>query len=49
LEFDARFWFTAGTLYEAPPLMVRTRLTTGYTKGAHRHGTGTPFKGSFGK
>lgn len=50
LTFDAQFIFSCGWLYTAPPLIVSTQLTTGYTRGAAgREGTGVPFSGFKGK
>jgi hypothetical protein len=40
LEFDAQFEFTAGPLYAAPPLLVRTTLTTESSSGEIHAATG---------
>ncbi|KAL5173797.1 putative pentatricopeptide repeat-containing protein, mitochondrial [Glycine soja] len=40
LEFKAKFLFSAGSLYKAPPLMVKTVLTSEETKGTMRSGRG---------
>lgn len=40
LEFLAAFEFTAGPLYQAPPLVVSTTLTTESSEGPLRQGTG---------
>ncbi|XP_009787381.1 uncharacterized protein LOC107770827 [Nicotiana tabacum] len=40
LEFKAKFWFSVGTIYRAPPLLVETLLTSEETKGRIREGRG---------
>ncbi|CAN4080777.1 unnamed protein product [Withania somnifera] len=40
LEFKAKFWFSVGTVYRAPPLLVDTFLTSEESKGRYREGTG---------
>lgn len=40
LEFTARFLFSVGTVYRAPPLLVVTRLTSEESRGSMRGGTG---------
>ncbi|KAG6551212.1 hypothetical protein Mapa_007448 [Marchantia paleacea] len=40
LQFLANFYFTVGTLYSAPPLVVNTVLTTEAVQGALRGGKG---------
>jgi len=40
LDFDAEFRFTAGPLYAAPPLLVRTTLTTESSSGEIHAATG---------
>lgn len=40
LEFKAKFWFSAGTFYKAPPLLVETVLTTEESEGRLRNGRG---------
>jgi hypothetical protein len=40
LAFDAEFRFAAGPLYRAPPLRVRTTLTTAASAGARLSGSG---------
>mmetsp|Transcript_7349 Transcript_7349/g.18236 ORF Transcript_7349/g.18236 Transcript_7349/m.18236 type:complete len:237 (-) Transcript_7349:358-1068(-) len=49
LNFDAEFEFTAGPLYKAPPLVVKTLLTTGTTQGRFRKATGSPVVNGVGK
>lgn len=41
LSFLARFEFTAGSLYSAPPLIVETVLTTEHSEGEIRKADGT--------
>lgn len=41
LEFTAEFRFTAGPLYEAPPLLVATTLTTESSSGKLHAARGT--------
>lgn len=40
LEFKAKFWFSVGKLYKAPPLLVGTVLTSEETGGTIRSGRG---------
>ncbi|XP_047176939.1 uncharacterized protein LOC124844118 [Vigna umbellata] len=40
LEFKAKFLFSAGSLYKAPPLLVKTVLTSEETKGTMKSGRG---------
>ncbi|KAJ9545819.1 hypothetical protein OSB04_025526 [Centaurea solstitialis] len=40
LKFKARFWFSVGSIYKAPPLLVETLLTSEESKGTHRSGNG---------
>nr|XP_043617043.1 uncharacterized protein LOC122588888 [Erigeron canadensis] len=40
LKFKAKFWFSVGSIYKAPPLMVETLLTSEESKGNQRSGTG---------
>ncbi|XP_059304870.1 uncharacterized protein LOC132056609 [Lycium ferocissimum] len=40
LDFKAKFWFSVGTIYRAPPLLVETLLTSEETKGRIREGKG---------
>ncbi|MCO5557732.1 hypothetical protein L7F22_011303 [Adiantum nelumboides] len=40
LEFSANFFFSVGSLYRAPPLVVNTLLTTETTEGRLRRGQG---------
>ncbi|TXG70842.1 hypothetical protein EZV62_005777 [Acer yangbiense] len=40
LEFMAKFWFSVGSIYRAPPLMVKTVLTSEESKGTMRSGRG---------
>ncbi|GKU89406.1 hypothetical protein SLEP1_g3544 [Rubroshorea leprosula] len=40
LEFTANFWFSVGTIYRAPPLLVKTVLTSEESKGKIRRGRG---------
>eukprot|EP00850_Spirogloea_muscicola_P023919 SM000407S15246 [mRNA] locus=s407:43228:44375:+ [translate_table: standard] len=46
LGFKARFFFSAGPLYEAPPLLVDTVLTTEESRGAMRSGHGQRLDGA---
>ncbi|XAR71750.1 hypothetical protein NMG60_11018157 [Bertholletia excelsa] len=39
-EFKAKFWFSVGSFYKAPPLMVETVLTSEESKGALKSGRG---------
>ncbi|CAI0404122.1 unnamed protein product [Linum tenue] len=40
LEFVANFWFSAGSFYRAPPLLVKTVLTSEESRGSIRNGVG---------
>lgn len=40
LEFEAKFWFSVGSLYKAPPLLVKTVLTSEESKGRIKGGKG---------
>ncbi|TKY45104.1 hypothetical protein E2542_SST31390 [Spatholobus suberectus] len=40
LEFKAKFLFSAGSLYKAPPLLVKTVLTSEESKGTMKSGRG---------
>lgn len=40
LEFLANFWFSAGSIYRAPPLLVKTVLTSEESNGTIRSGRG---------
>ncbi|XP_054817118.1 uncharacterized protein LOC129316761 [Prosopis cineraria] len=40
LEFKAKFLFSAGSVYKAPPLLVKTVLTSEESKGAMKSGRG---------
>lgn len=40
LEFKAKFLFSAGSLYKAPPLMVKTVLTSEESRGTMKSGRG---------
>lgn len=40
LEFMANFWFSVGSIYRAPPLLVKTVLTSEESKGTIRSGRG---------
>ncbi|XP_071732201.1 uncharacterized protein [Rutidosis leptorrhynchoides] len=40
LKFKARFWFSVGSIYKAPPLLVETLLTSEESKGTQRSGRG---------
>ncbi|KAL2334592.1 hypothetical protein Fmac_015805 [Flemingia macrophylla] len=40
LEFTAKFLFSAGSLYKAPPLLVKTVLTSEESKGIVKSGRG---------
>lgn len=40
LEFIAKFSFSVGSLYRAPPLLVKTILTSEESKGSMRSGRG---------
>lgn len=40
LDFRAKFWFSVGTVYKAPPLVVDTRLTSEKSEGSIREGNG---------
>ncbi|WOL10017.1 hypothetical protein Cni_G18771 [Canna indica] len=45
LQFRAKFLFSAGSIYRAPPLMVETTLTSEESKGAMREGRGERMDG----
>ncbi|KAM3320073.1 hypothetical protein P3S67_007273 [Capsicum chacoense] len=45
LEFKAKFWFSVGTIYRAPPLLVDTLLTSEESKGRIREGRGQRLNG----
>ncbi|KAI7740137.1 hypothetical protein M8C21_005278 [Ambrosia artemisiifolia] len=40
LKFKAKFWFSMGSIYKAPPLLVETLLTSEESKGSLRSGIG---------
>ncbi|XP_051138105.1 uncharacterized protein LOC127256245 [Andrographis paniculata] len=40
LNFKAEFWFSVGTVYKAPPMLVDTVLTTEESRGKMRGGKG---------
>lgn len=40
LEFKAKFWFSVGSIYKAPPLLVETVLTSEESYGTMRSGKG---------
>lgn len=40
LEFKAKFLFSIGSIYKAPPLLVETVLTSEESKGTMRNGRG---------
>ncbi|KNA11607.1 hypothetical protein SOVF_133420 [Spinacia oleracea] len=40
LEFKAKFWFSIGTIYKAPPLLVSTILTSEESQGKLRKDRG---------
>lgn len=40
LKFLANFWFSAGSIYRAPPLLVKTVLTSEESNGTIRSGRG---------
>lgn len=40
LEFKAKFWFSVGSVYKAPPLLVETLLTSEESIGTKRSGRG---------
>ncbi|KAH9621118.1 hypothetical protein KSS87_008383 [Heliosperma pusillum] len=40
LAFKAKFWFSIGTIYKAPPLLVTTNLTSEGAEGEIRKGRG---------
>lgn len=40
LQFRAKFWFSIGSIYRAPPLVVETVLTSEESKGTLRSGRG---------
>ncbi|XP_043716926.1 uncharacterized protein LOC122664943 [Telopea speciosissima] len=45
LEFKAKFLFSAGRIYKAPPLMVRTILTSEESSGTMKRGRGERLDG----
>ncbi|XP_065870496.1 uncharacterized protein [Euphorbia lathyris] len=45
LEFTAKFLFSVGSLYRAPPLLVKTVLTSDESKGVIRSGRGERLNG----
>ncbi len=47
LDFESQFVFTAGSLYKAPPMLVRTLLSTGSAKGQRLEGQGAAFDKDF--
>ncbi|XP_024927744.3 uncharacterized protein LOC107414408 [Ziziphus jujuba] len=40
LEFKAKFWFSVGSIYKAPPLLVETMLTSEESNGTMRSAKG---------
>ncbi|XP_072955436.1 uncharacterized protein [Typha angustifolia] len=40
LQFRSKFWFSIGSIYKAPPLVVETTLTSEQSKGTTRSGSG---------
>lgn len=40
LRFRANFWFSVGSIYKAPPLLVETILTSEESNGDMRRGRG---------
>lgn len=40
LKLKAKFWFSVGSIYKAPPLLVETLLTSEESKGTLRSGNG---------
>ncbi|GAB4858660.1 hypothetical protein Ancab_010132 [Ancistrocladus abbreviatus] len=46
LGFKAEFWFSIGTIYRAPPLLVSTVLTSEESQGKMRRGRGQRLDGS---
>ncbi|XP_019154544.1 PREDICTED: uncharacterized protein LOC109151087 [Ipomoea nil] len=44
LEFRAKFWFSIGSVYRAPPLVVETVLTSEESKGKMKKGRGERLK-----
>ncbi|KAF5181329.1 Atp-dependent clp protease atp-binding subunit [Thalictrum thalictroides] len=40
LKFKSKFWFSVGSIYEAPPLVVETNLTSEDSIGTMRRGRG---------
>ncbi|KAG1328077.1 hypothetical protein COCNU_01G020110 [Cocos nucifera] len=45
LQFGAKFWFSVGSIYKAPPLMVETTLTSEESTGKLRGGRGERING----
>ncbi|XP_008783353.1 uncharacterized protein LOC103702626 [Phoenix dactylifera] len=45
LQFRAKFWFSVGSIYKAPPLMVETTLTSEESTGKLRAGRGERING----
>ncbi|XP_073103646.1 uncharacterized protein [Elaeis guineensis] len=45
LQFRAKFWFSVGSIYKAPPLMVETTLTSEESAGKLRGGRGERING----
>ncbi|XP_050225081.2 uncharacterized protein LOC126674642 [Mercurialis annua] len=45
LEFMAQFWFSVGSIYKAPPLLVKTVLTSDESNGVIRSGRGERLDG----
>ncbi|KAK1262732.1 hypothetical protein QJS04_geneDACA000982 [Acorus gramineus] len=45
LEFKAKFWFSVGSIYRAPPLLVETVLTSEESKGQMKVGKGERLDG----
>nr|GLL39325.1 uncharacterized protein LOC109151087 [Ipomoea trifida] len=48
LEFRAKFWFSIGSVYRAPPLVVETVLTSEESKGKMKKGRGERLKNNEG-
>lgn len=46
IEFEAEFVFTVGPLYKAPPLIVKTTLTSESSNGRLRQGVGKRLSGT---
>ncbi|XP_077248611.1 ATP-dependent Clp protease ATP-binding subunit [Tasmannia lanceolata] len=45
LEFRAKFWFSGGSIYRAPPLVVETLLTSEESRGEIKKGKGERLDG----